>query len=67
MVTVIPAKEERPYYLIMHFAIPHFNFQAFSHLLINYMWLCLSTDETVVPVYVTIHVEGWLICVHHLQ
>jgi len=66
-VIVCPANEERPYYMIVHFVIPHCNFQAVSHLLMNYLWLLLSPDETVVPVYMTIHVEGCLICVHYLQ
>ena len=66
-VIVFLAIEERPYYMIMHFAIPQCNFQAVPHLLINYLWLLLSLDETYVPGYVTIHVKGCLICVHHLQ
>jgi len=66
-VIVFLAKEERPCYMIMHFAIPHCKFRAVLHLLINYLWLLLSPDETDVPVYVTIHVEGCLICVHHFQ
>ena len=66
-VIVFPAKEESPFYVFMHIALPPCNFQAVSHLLINYLWLLLSQYETVVPVYVTIHLEGYLICVHHLQ
>jgi hypothetical protein len=49
---------------VPHTHTHHVNFQAVSHMLVNFVLPLLSPDATVVPVYVTIHVEDCLIREH---
>jgi hypothetical protein len=52
--------------MTMHYATPHINFWGVLHIFVNLMWPFLSTDATVVPVYMAMHMEGCLIREHHL-
>jgi len=52
----------------MHYAgIVHINFWGALHMFLNFMWLFLSPGVTVVPLHMTIHVEGCHICEHHVS
>lgn len=67
-VMVFSAKKEGLCSTIMHYAgIVHINFWGVLHVLLNFMWPFLSPGVTVVPVHMTIHVEGCHICEHHLS
>lgn len=54
------------YNIIIHYATAHINFQGVSHMIVDFMRPFLSSGATVVKVYMTILLEGCLICVHHL-
>jgi hypothetical protein len=57
---------EMTYNTIIHHATAHIDFQGVLHLIIDFMWPFLSSGATVVNVHVTILLEGYLICMHHL-
>jgi hypothetical protein len=54
------------YKTIIHYATAHINFQWVLHMIVDFMWPLLSSGATAVNVYVTILLEGHLVCVHHL-
>ena len=45
-------KKKGPVTIIVYYAVWHTNFQRIPHIILNLMWLFLSPDVTVVPVYV---------------